>query len=131
LTLNPNGTGLYYLTYPIGISILKGDYDLAGTSSTVPLVIHDPNQIRFVPAIPVIKSFDFKPSSDLATFVAADPNALKPADLRVTGTVSTAGYRGTGTAGPDTGFQNFPPGIYTVVGADLWGSVAILHFTVT
>ena len=28
-------------------------------------------------------------------------------------------------------FSNFEPGVYTVVGGDEWGTLVIVHFTVT
>jgi hypothetical protein len=125
--LNPNGTGLYYYTYPIGISIWQGDYDLTELSPIRPLLLQDPSVIRYGPLIPKIASYDFKPSSDIATFRAENPNDLKPDSLRVTGTISAAGYWGTGL----NSYRYFTPGTYTIVGGDEWGSLAILHFTVT
>lgn len=125
--LNPNGTGLYYYTYPIGISIWQGDYDLTEASSIRPLAIQNPSDVKYGPLIPVMASYDFKPLSDIATFRAENPNELEPASFRVTGTISPSGFWSTGL----NSFRNFPQGTYTVVGGDEWGAVAILHFTVS
>ncbi len=41
---------------------------------------------------------------------------------------TTKGYR---TGGAKSEFNEFASGVYTVVGVDEWGALAILHFTVS
>ena len=49
--------------------------------------------------------------------------------MSMTDTVTSTGFW-TGNR-PNATFSHFTPGIYTVVGGDEWGVLAILHFTVS
>jgi hypothetical protein len=131
LTFDPNGTGTFYYTFPIGISILQGNYSLSDLKSVAPLALSDPSVIVNGIAVPLIKSYDFQPASDIATF-HGDSADVESAPLRVTGTISSDGFwQEARTAGTGEVFSNFTTGIYTVVGGDIWGAIAILHFTIT
>jgi hypothetical protein len=129
MTIEPNGTGVFHDTFPIGISILQGNYDLANVKSGGQLDLRNPANATLGLPVPVIKSYDFQPSSDIANF-QPDSAFVSAAFFRVTGTISSAGFWYVDWGLGETHYQDFTPGIYTVVGGDMWGSLAILHFTV-
>jgi hypothetical protein len=123
LTLTPCGR----LYYPFGISILQGYYDSGNVTGATPLQIFDPNVIRTCPLMEVVVSYDFQPWSDSANVYTA--YELMPWSVNMTTEVKPAGFW-TGSY-PNATASNFTPGMYTVVGGDEWGTLVILHFTVS
>ena len=118
LTLGPCGT----LNLPIGIEIARGHYTSSNISSAQPLQLSAPGMYS-CPAIFLVSSYTFEPSSDVAVGSFTE---------RVSSTTNATGYW-TGGNPPfyDTStFSNFTLGEYTVVGGDEWGALAILHFAV-
>jgi len=114
---------------PVGFAIFQGDYEMNNytTGKALPLyntTIDDsctvnsyPNEDLFQPlgdSISVYNDGQFRTNS---TAVAS---------------LSTDGYW---TGGHDTSapvvFHDFGPGVYTVIGADTWSHVLLLHFSVT
>jgi hypothetical protein len=72
-------------------------------------------------------SYNFKPSSNIATlFNVSDPN---PQTFEMSTTIK-ATYYWTGHSANSVQ-HTFDPGVYTVVAGDEWGTLVILHFTVT
>jgi hypothetical protein len=115
LTLGGCGT----LNYPFGISIYQGYYDLNNVSllaSQSSLHFYQPG-VYSCPAMFVMSQYAFAPSSDVAGGAA------------MSSVISTNGTW-TGVVSSST-FHEFAPGVYTVVGGDEWGDVAVVHFTVT
>lgn len=125
LTLGPCGT----LGFPFGVSILQGNYDATNVASVTPLQsLYDPNGIYSCPAPPDFVSYDFQPSSDVASLVPTNPSNYEAVPSSMTYAVTSAGFW---TGSPNATFSDFTPGIYTVVGGDEWGVIALLHFTVS
>ena len=114
------------LNYPFGISILQGDYDAQSMASITPLQLYDPNAVYNCPMILAgITSYDFQPSSDAAAIDTGTES--EPISISMTTEITPAGF----WAGNPATFNNFLPGIYTVVGGDEWGISVILHFTIS
>jgi hypothetical protein len=122
LSLTPCGT----LSYPFGISILKGYYDAKDAVAISPLQLFDPNAFYTCPAVLAPVSYDFQPGSDVAAIYPGNP---EPYSINMTARVTSAGFW-TGSR-PNATFNNFTPGIYTMVGGDEWGALVILHFTIS
>jgi hypothetical protein len=128
LNLDQNYTTRY--PYPVGISILQGDFNLSDANTVQPLVLINPDEIRYGLPIPVVSSYDFQSLSDLATLQFKDNSVKGQVILPITGTVTANGFWKTGSSG-NGGFSAFTPGIYTVIGGDEWGGIAILHFSIS
>ncbi len=114
------------LNYPFGFCILQGNYEIKDITSRQPLKLYDPAAPYACPLIlGDITAYGFQPSSDKAAIYAADNATTESINMAV-----SAEYSGFWTGSPQASFGNFTPGIYTVVGGDEWGTVAILHFTI-
>ncbi|MDA4132481.1 MAG: hypothetical protein OK454_05060 [Thaumarchaeota archaeon] len=122
LAIGPCG----FLNYPIGLAVLRGNYDVANVSSAKALQIYRPGISACPMILASIGSFEFQASSDNATvFGGCQPAADGCMSEIINSTVSFNGYW-NGSA-----LTSFPSGVYTVVAGDEWGGMAILHFTVT
>ena len=126
LSLGPCGT----LNYPFGMSIFQGYCAAADVAKAVPLMLYNPNTIYHCPMIlSEITAYDFQPTSDIAAiFGSCSPNPCAE-DVQMNVAVSETGYW-TGN-GPTMTLNHFTPGVYTVVGGDEWGTLLVLHFTVS
>jgi len=119
LAVGPCGT----LNYPVGIAIYQGNYS-ASNLPTMPLAIFQPG-IYACPLILLdITSYQFRPGSDVCDVYSG--GGLQPVitGLQVNPSLSVNGYWNGSI------FSPFPDGTYTVVGADEWGSFAVIHFQV-
>jgi hypothetical protein len=114
---------------PVGFAIFQGNYGMNNYTSgnALPLyntTIDDSCTVNFYPNEDV-----FQPMSDSIS-------VYNDGQLRTNSTalasLSTDGYW---TGGEDTPapviFHSFGLGVYTVIGADTWGNVLLLHFSVT
>ncbi|HUI91067.1 MAG TPA: carboxypeptidase-like regulatory domain-containing protein [Chitinivibrionales bacterium] len=107
---------------PFGIAILQGYYDAKSVSSGIPLILFPPG-IYNCPADPVITNYDFQPSSDLNY-------GIKLAGFWTGNLTLINSFPCANPVECNSTFNNFTPGIYTIVGGDEWGALVILHFTV-
>lgn len=125
LSLGPCGT----LNYPVGVAIFEGYYTSANISTAIPLKLYDPNALYHCPAIlSAITAYEFQPSSDVASiYGSCDPNPCDP-DVKMNSEVEA---KGCWTGSPKATYNDFNPGVYTVVGGDEWGALAILYFVVS
>jgi len=123
LTLTPHGR----LYYPFGISILQGYYDSENVTGVTPLELFDPNVAYTCPAIVAAVSYDFQPWSASADIYTG--YGFMPWSRNMSTEVTSEGFW-TGSY-PNATFSNFTPGMYTVVGGDEWGSLVIIHFTIS
>jgi phenolic acid decarboxylase len=76
-----------------------------------------------------VNAYVFQPSSDIASvfyFDSFDPNP-DLIDFKISSGITVTGYW---LNGQETTPHNFTPGVYTVVGGDEWGALAVLHFVV-
>lgn len=123
--LTLGGCGM--LNYPFGIAVFKGYYNqnnLSSLGGQKSLLIYHPG-IYNCPAIFIVKSYQFEPSSNLASI---ETGSTFP--VSVTLSVS-GGWSGGNALGVGSVLQNFSPGTYTVIGGDEWGSLVMLHFAVS
>ena len=124
--LTLGGCGVEF--YPFGLSILAGYYDESNYSSAAPLVsLYELDAIYQCPAEVGINSYDFEPSSNVAIVMSPGADNSSPINMTHTNTV-TGFWMGTWFHAT---YSDFTPGIYTIVGGDMWGAIAILHFTVS
>jgi hypothetical protein len=115
LTLGGCGT----LGFPYGIGIYQGYYDLSNVSllaNQSSLYFYKPG-VYSCPAMFIMSQYSFAPSSDIAGGTAMS---------------SVVSINGTWTGSvTSSAFHQFAPGVYTVVGGDEWGDIAVVHFTVS
>jgi hypothetical protein len=126
LSLTPCGT----LSYPFGISMLKGYYDVKDAVAISPLQLFDPNGYYACPAMLAPVSYDFQPWSDVVAIYTSYDH-FTPLSINMTATVTSAGFWTVTHGHPTWTFSNFTPGIYTVVGGDEWGALVVLHFAIS
>jgi hypothetical protein len=117
--------GVYDL-WMVGYTIYKGYYDADNFTSRTSLALMEVGSYISCSPCPAPTYFLFQPTSDNATlspgstFPYAESSSTMPINL----TEAISGYWTS-----SDNFVVFPPGIYTVVAADEWGQVAVLHFT--
>ena len=117
------------LDYPFGIAIFQGYYTSLNVSSATPLKIYNPGIVTSCGFPPAVSSYSFAPLSDTANiFIIGDPNPSLT-DFKVSSEITVTGYW-TWPNGQQPTLSNFTPGVYTVVGGDEWGALAVLHFVV-
>jgi hypothetical protein len=124
LSVSPCGT----LNYPFGVAIFQGYYASGDISSATPLKLYDPLAVYSCPMVlSEIDTYAFQPLSDIAAvFQISDTNPVSTENMNAE--VQTTGYWIGSTA---VTLTNFDPGVYTVVGGDEWGSLLVVHFTVS
>ncbi|HYB45251.1 MAG TPA: hypothetical protein VEC92_01890 [Nitrososphaerales archaeon] len=109
----------YSSVYPFGVAVYQGSYAAGNISQGKPLQV-----FPIVPCplfIRLVTGYYFNPESSNAIVLPGTGAAiLMSASVNVTGTFPGKG----GSAQP------FPPGIYTVVGGDEWGTLVFLQFRV-
>lgn len=119
MTMGPCGGNL-----PFGIVILNEDYNLTTYSQGSPLTIYEPG-IYMCPVEYPISSYEFLPLSNHTLLISSEN---PPINYTLESSIFLNGswfY-----VGNQLEFRNFSPGIYTVVAADEWGAVQIVHFSV-
>lgn len=122
LAVGPCGS----LNYPVGLAVLRGNYDVVNVSSAKVLQIYRPGISACPMILAGIGSFEFEASTDNATiFGGCQPSGGGCLSEIINSTVSFNGYW-NGSA-----LTSLPSGVYTVVAGDEWGGIAILHFTAT
>ncbi len=122
LSVGPCGV----VNYPFGVAILQGDYDAESVADVMLLVLYNPDAVYYGPCVLAgIVSSTFHPLSDTAD-IYTEYDSM-PVALDMSAGVNVKGY----WSGSSSAYSNFAPGVYTVVGADEWGTLAILHFTVS
>ena len=125
-----------------GIAVLEGNYGRNNFSAVNGLRLDDVFSSCGGGFISIVYSYLFQPQSSAALQADGckpgapnnDPNGIcgcgqspcpslqtRPTQTRLS--VAVKKYF-------DTGYRPLPPGVYTVIGADEWGAVALLHFAV-
>jgi len=122
LSVGPCGT----YNFPFGAAIFEGNYTAEDILSATPLELFDPNLKHSCPLIlSEISSYVFQPASDYAAvFQLSESTAALTLKMNSLLQPALFGYW-TGTE-----FNDFIPGVYTVVAGDEWGAMVVLHFTV-
>lgn len=107
------------LNYPFGVAIFQGNYTSANVSSATPLKLYNPSELHGCPMIlSEISTYAFQPSSDVAAIFQIS-NTNPTFTEKINTEVQT------------TGLTDVDPGVYTVVAGDEWGTLVVLHFTVS
>jgi hypothetical protein len=116
------------LNYPFGVAVFQGYYTSGDISSATPLRIFNSTATFGCPMVlSDINRYAFQPSSDVAAiFQSSGTNPVETENMNAE--AQTNGYW---MASQNLNEYNFSPGVYTVVGGDEWGSLVVLHFTVS
>jgi hypothetical protein len=123
---------------PLGFGIASGDYGLGNLSQASFLDLYNPGAIYGCPALFSVAYFAFSPLSDsvgLYSFQPSGPgNATLPTRMWTAPDSFNQSFSGywTGQGNPlvNGTFHSFEPGVYTLVGADSYGQLAVVHFYV-
>jgi len=120
-TYNPCVTGA------VGVAIFLGYYDLSNFTRAQALPLSNNTKGFSCTTLPTNGYYSFNPQSSQAVIVASHNYVITPslANLHY----ETKGYWSSSSNNPT--FTNFPLGIYTVLAADEWGKVVLVHFTVS
>jgi hypothetical protein len=124
LTLGQCGTYLL----PFGVALLQGYYSSTNIPTATPLMFYDYSVQPCPIVFGKITTYDFKPSSDIATIQYKSQPGTQPIKTNVAFSLQLTGYW---TGSPPPIKKNFDPGDYTVVAGDEWGNLLIVHFTVS
>jgi flagellar basal body-associated protein FliL len=115
----PNSEDKYL---PMGIAVLKGNFSKNNLSDATPLNIFPTSAAEVDNQ--AVNQYEFLPAS---TRAYADTDAGQSINVDFSYTYSLGGY----FSGNSTQLIYFSPGSYTVIGADGWGMVTVLHFSVS
>jgi hypothetical protein len=123
---------------PLGFGIARGYYGVANVSRASLLDLNEPLDPINCPALFVVDYFTFAPFSDRSSLYSLQPTG--PGKLTVPTLMWTApdsfdqgfsGYwTGQGAFQGNAAFHSFEPGVYTLIGADAYGQLAVVHFNV-
>ncbi|MDG6988535.1 MAG: hypothetical protein JRN21_04330 [Nitrososphaerota archaeon] len=135
---SPGGCGSLL---PAGFAVYAGDYGPSDLPRQSALRISGYSEL-FCPYFLPVSQYVFEAQSDVALAVDGAGNYAGG----MSSTLVASGYWSGGNpytlggpcppaalypACPPLVFSQFPPGMYTVVAADEWGQIAVLHFAVT
>jgi hypothetical protein len=113
--------------FPFGVAFFRGDYTLLNYSTGTPLVIFNPSELYIGTPVVGPTSYSFHPSSDIVN--VEGPQYSANIARQISSTITLRGYWPNHNYGAQ--IIQFDPGVYTVVGGDEWGSLVVLHFTVS
>jgi hypothetical protein len=120
-------------TGPVTFEVLKGYYTLANFTTGTVLSIHGVQNMMCVVPTSALSYYVFQPNSDVFSGPIADQamggkiSSATMTTRSATAAASLVDIYSSGLANPEP----FPPGVYTVVAADNWGQLALVHFAVT
>jgi len=116
------------VNFPVGVAIIQGYYDSSSVSAGRPLGLYQPGQHSCPAILSEIDAYVFEPSSDRASIVGS----CTPEPCFTESMSSTIGAKGYWVESllPSAAFSELAPGLYTAVGGDEWGTLAVLHFLV-
>ena len=118
------------LNYPFGVAIFQGSYTSADISSAVPLQIYQPGEYLCPMILAGISSYIFQPLSDsAAVFQMSESTAVFTLEMNTEFEPAPTGYWASNNF--NAAFTDFEPGVYTVAAGDEWGTLVIVHFTVS
>ena len=113
-------------SFPLGLAVLRGNYIGSNYSTAKPLIIFNPGEVYIGTTAAAPTSYSFDPLIDVAILNGGDYNSSNAIRLHIE--ISINGYWPNNENAPS---NNFEPGIYTIVVGDEWGTLVVLHFTVT
>lgn len=116
---------------PLGFGIANGYYGVGNVSQASLLDLYQPGIFYGCPAEFPVAYFSFSPSSDDISLYSPQPtgsgNATVPTRMWTEPDNFSQSFNGYWTG--DT-FHSFQAGVYTLVGADSYGQLAVVHFYV-
>ncbi|MDA4117907.1 MAG: hypothetical protein OK455_06135 [Thaumarchaeota archaeon] len=113
---------------PVTFEVLQGYYTDANFTSGTVLSIHGVQNMMCIVPTSALSYYVFQPNSDVFTGPLPQQGGQSAAvTTRAAATSASLEYvYSSSFANP----QPFAQGVYTVVGADNWGQLAVVHFTV-
>ena len=111
---------------PVEFAVVQGNYGQNNYTSSEALPFYNPTILNACGEVTITggsNAYGFQPLSDAFTFPIG---SAQPEVGAASVTITTSGYWTVVPA--DVGVMKpFPPGVYTVIGADEWGDVALLQ----
>lgn len=127
LSLGPCGV----LNYPMGFAIFQGYHLQNNLPSSDRLTLYGPGFYLCPLILSNISSYVFASGSNSASINGScDPNSCFTIPIRSDETIAGSWSGGIPYLSSTT-FHSFSPGVYTVIGGDEWGDLAVLHFVVS
>ena len=124
-SVGPCGPDPY--TNPVEFAVVQGHYGQNNYTSSKALPFFNPsipNGCGEVEFLGGPYAYAFQPLSDAFSFPSG---SAQPEVGAASVTISTSGYWTGGQNGVVAAFIPFPPGAYTVIGADEWGDAVLLQ----
>lgn len=112
---------------PVQFAVVQGHFGENNYTSSKALPFYNPSIIHSCGQVEVLGgpySFAFQPLSDAFSFPSG---SAQPEIGAASVAITTSGYWTGGQNGVAAAFIPFPPGAYTVIGADEWGDVVFLQ----
>jgi hypothetical protein len=119
---------------PLGFAIFQGYYDLSNYTNGRALPLYNTTYaVTCTSTILPATHYVFNPQSEIATaYNARGPVSPLETNTSVSLSFTTKGYfTGGQYLGTGASFHGFSPGTYTVLAADEWGKVVLVHFTIS
>jgi hypothetical protein len=113
-------------SFPLGLAVLQGNYTVSNYSTVTPLIVYNPGEVYTGTSITAPTSYSFSPFIDVAVLNGGEYNSSNAIRLHIEISVNVYWPNNESASS-----NNFEPGIYTVVAGDEWGTLVVLHFTVT
>ena len=114
-------------TNPVEFAVVQGHYGQDNYTSSKALPFYNPDIVRLCGEVGFLggpSAFAFQPLSDAFSFPSG---SAQPEVGAASATITTSGYWVGGQNGVAAALEPFPPGAYTVIGADEWGDVVLLQ----
>jgi hypothetical protein len=124
---------------PLGFGVYEGYYDEENISSASPLDMFQPGIVYSCSVEFNVAYFSFSPQSDNISLYSLQPsgsgNTTVPTRMWTNPDAFAGNFSGYWTAQNQavlmsSAFHEFQPGVYTIVGGDDYGQLAIIHFYV-
>ena len=112
--------------FPLGLAVLRGNYTGSNYSTGTPLIIYNPGEVYIGTTSIAPTAYSFSPFIDVAVLNGGDYNSS--IDIRSHIEINVNGYWPNNESASS---NNFEPGVYTVVAGDEWGTLVVVHFTVS
>jgi len=119
---------------PIGFAIFSGYYDLSNYTKAQALDLYNMNATYMCTTMTFASDsyYSFMPHSDIAFIV---PPGTQPGQVGDSYTAISISFNAIGfwsnTSEMSATFRSFPTGSYTVLGADEWGNVVLVHLQIS
>ena len=123
--LNPDGN--CPSNAPLGFAVFQGYYGMNDFSLGKALYLYNTTNFSSCTLSNLPLVYSFEPMSDSATTFIGN-QVVQTGNVSVSEVVGGFWTGGQGTTDPAT-YNAFPNGVYTIIGADEWGDVILVHIT--